>query len=216
LNSKEKIAIIDYGVGNLFSVNKAFARIGIDSFITSNAREIVNSTRVVLPGVGAFKNGMKKLVESNLDSVVRNVAESGKPLLGICLGAQLFFDTSAEFGSTQGLGIIKGKVIEIPLSSGTENNIRVPNIGWSELHYPHGLASTKGTILDSIPESSMAYFLHSFMMNPENPSHRLADVNYQGVEILAVARNGNVTGTQFHPEKSGEIGLQILRNFCDS
>jgi glutamine amidotransferase len=131
----ERIAIIDYGVGNLFSVSKAFAQIGREAFVTSDAREIMKSSRVVLPGVGAFKNGMEKLTDAGLVHVVKEVADSGKPLLGICLGAQLLLEGSEEFGITSGLGLIKGKVIEIPNQSRTENNIRVPHIGWNNLIY---------------------------------------------------------------------------------
>ncbi len=212
----EKVAIIDYGVGNLFSVNKAFSRIGIDSFVTSEPREILKSTKVVLPGVGAFRNGMRKLTEAGLVSVVKEVARSGKPLLGICLGAQLLLERSQEFGFTAGLGIIKGEVVEIPRESRTAESIRVPHIGWNNLIYTGGTASTNGTILQAIPEKSMAYFVHSYMLSPEDSRHRLADVDYHGINISAVIKSNNVTGTQFHPEKSGEIGLQILRNFCDS
>ena len=213
---QESIAIVDYGVGNLFSVNKAFTQIGVKSIITSNAREIANATRVVLPGVGAFKNGMKKLIEADLASVVIEVAQSGKPFLGICLGAQLLFESSEEFGNTPGLGLIKGKVISIPSKSNSAERIRIPNIGWNNLVYPRESSSVDGTILDSIPERSMTYFVHSFMMSPDDPSNRLADVDYEGIRICAAVQSKNISGTQFHPEKSGDVGLQILRNFCES
>jgi len=209
----EKVAIIDYGVGNLFSVNKAFNRIGVESFITSNPGEILNSTRVVLPGVGAFRNCMLKLAEADLVSVVKDVADSGKPLLGICVGAQLLFDSSEEFGTTTGLGLIKGQVVEIPGGLSKEKVIRVPHIGWNNLKYPRGATSTVGTILDAIPENSMAYFVHSFMLSPEKSEHRLAEVDYHNINICAAVQSNNVFGAQFHPEKSGEVGLEILKNF---
>jgi glutamine amidotransferase len=212
----ETVAIIDYGVGNLFSVHKAFSKIGVNSFITSNPQEIVNSSKVVLPGVGAFKNGMSKLIEADLLNIVKDVANSGKPLLGICLGAQMLLDSSKEFGDTLGLGLIRGKVTEIPKLSNSGERIRVPNIGWNNLCYPRGSSSIKGTVLDSIPETSMTYFVHSFMMTPDDPDNRIADIDYEGIRISAAIKSGNITGTQFHPEKSGTIGLQILRNFCDS
>lgn len=212
----ETVAIIDYGVGNLFSVHKAFSKIGVNSFITSNPEEIASSSKVVLPGVGAFKNGMRKLIETNLLNIVKDVANSGKPLLGICLGAQMLLDSSEEFGDTLGLGLIRGKVTEIPKFSNSGQRIRVPNIGWNNLCYPRGSSSIKGTVLDSIPETSMTYFVHSFMMSPEDPETRLADIDYEGIRISAAIKSGNISGTQFHPEKSGTIGLQILRNFCDS
>jgi glutamine amidotransferase len=212
----ETVAIIDYGVGNLFSVHKAFSKIGVNSFITSNPQEIANSSKVVLPGVGAFKNGMSKLIEADLLNIVKDVANSGKPLLGICLGAQMLLESSKEFGDTLGLGLIRGKVTEIPKLSNSGERIRVPNIGWNNLCYPRGSSSIKGTILDSIPETSMTYFVHSFMMTPDDPDNRLADIDYEGIRISAAIKSGNISGTQFHPEKSGTIGLQILRNFCDS
>lgn len=211
----QSIAIIDYGIGNLFSVHKAFARIGRNSFITSSADQILKSSKVVLPGVGAFRNGINKLSQANLVEVVKEVAHSGTPLLGICLGAQLFLESSEEFGITPGLGLIKGNVIGIPIQSISEENIRVPHIGWNNLIFPKGTSSITGTILDSVPEKSMTYFVHSFMMSPENAENRLADVNYCGINISAVISSKNVFGTQFHPEKSGEIGLKILRNFCE-
>ncbi len=212
----QTVAIVDYGVGNLFSVQKAFSRIGVNSLITSNPQEIANSPKVVLPGVGAFKNGMKKLIEADLVNIVKDVAHSGKPLLGICLGAQMLFDSSEEFGDTLGLGLIEGKVTEIPKLSDSCERIRVPNIGWNNLIYPRGSSSLTGTILDSVPENSMAYFVHSFMMSPNDPNNRLADVDYEGIRISAAIKSDNISGTQFHPEKSGTVGLQILRNFCDS
>ncbi len=211
----EKVAIVDYGVGNLFSVNKAFSRIGFDSFITAKPDEILASTRVVLPGVGAFGNGMRKLAEAGLIAVIKEFASSGKPLLGICLGAQLLLENSQEFGETSGLGIIKGEVVEIPKKSRTEDNIRVPHIGWNNLIYSGGIDSTRGTILDSIPEMSMTYFVHSYMLSPEQSANRLSHVDYQGLNIAAVIQEKNVVGTQFHPEKSGETGLKLLRNFCE-
>lgn len=212
----ETVAIIDYGVGNLFSVHKAFSKIGVNSFITSNPQEIASSSKVVLPGVGAFKNGMSKLIETDLLNIVKDVANSGKPLLGICLGAQMLLDSSEEFGDTLGLGLIRGKVTEIPKLSNSGQRIRVPNIGWNNLCYPRGSSSIKGTILDSIRETSMTYFVHSFMMTPDDPDNRLADIDYEGIRISAAIKSGNISGTQFHPEKSGTVGLQILRNFCDS
>ena len=215
MTASDRVAIVNYGIGNLFSVHKAFAQIGVNSFITSDAHEILESTRVVLPGVGAFKNGMRKLIDAGLVPVVKDFAKSGKPLLGICLGAQLLLDSSEEFGITAGLGLIKGSVIEIPNHSESENNIIVPHIGWNNLVFPLGKNSVVGTILDSIPEESMTYFVHSFMMNPQDPMKRLADVKYHGLNISAVVQDRNVVGTQFHPEKSGETGLRLLRNFCE-
>jgi len=213
MSKKESVAIIDYGIGNLYSVSKAFERIGANSVITSNPKIILESSRVVLPGVGAFKRGMDKLSKAGLVEIVREVGASGKPLLGICLGAQLLLDQSEEFGDTAGLGLIKGNVIAIPHKYSSEQMIRVPHIGWNNMLFPHGVASLHKTVLEGIPERSMTYFVHSFMMNPEHLRDRLAEVDYHGVSIAAVINSKNVSGTQFHPEKSGELGLQVLRNF---
>jgi len=216
MKTEEIVSIVDYGVGNLYSVSKAFAKIGVRSVITSDASAIMNSSRLVLPGVGAFKHGMSKLTSTGLVPVLKDYADTGKPFLGICLGAQLLLEDSNEFGATTGLGLIPGSSVEIPAKSPSESRIRVPHIGWNNLLYTNGEKHVKGSILDSVDEGSMAYFVHSFMMNPKRLEDRLADVEYHGITISAVIRHKNISGTQFHPEKSGELGLRILRNFCGS
>lgn len=216
MKTEEIISIVDYGVGNLYSVSKAFAKIGVRSVITSDASAIMSSSRLVLPGVGAFKNGMSKLISTGLVPVLKDYADTGKPFLGICLGAQLLLEDSNEFGTTKGLGLIPGSSVEIPAKSPSQSRIRVPHIGWNNLLYTNGKKHVKGSILESVDEGSMAYFVHSFMMNPKRLEDRLADVDYHGITISAVIRHKNISGTQFHPEKSGELGLRILRNFCDS
>jgi len=216
MKTKEMVAIVDYGVGNLYSVSKAFSKIGVDSLITSDASLIMESSRLVLPGVGAFKHGMSKLKSTGLVPILKEYADTGRPFLGICLGAQLLLEESNEFGTTAGLGLIPGSVVEIPTESPTEARIRVPHIGWNNLVFSHDQQSTQKSILDSVQEGSMAYFVHSFMMNPIRTEDRLADVEYHGLTISAVISHKQISGTQFHPEKSGELGLKILRNFCES
>lgn len=214
--NRETVAIVDYGVGNLYSVSKAFAKIDVDSVITSDATRIMKSSRLVLPGVGAFKHCMEKFNSSGLVPAVNDFVAKGNALLGICVGAQILLNNSSEFGSTQGLGLIPGSVIKIPTESPTESCIRVPHIGWNNLIFSQNQKIRKNPLLNSVKEDSMVYFVHSYMMNPINIEDRLADVDYHGVTISAVINHGNIYGTQFHPEKSGEVGLKILRNFCDS
>ncbi len=213
----KQIAVIDYGLGNLYSVSKAFGHLGFNATITSDPLEILSSERVVLPGVGAFNTGMKKLTESGLIDVIKQVAQSERPLLGICLGAQMLFERSDEFGSTAGLGLLKGEVIPIPRETSFEQKINVPHIGWNNLIYSNQDAiKNRYSILKNIPEQSMTYFVHSYMMEPLSTENRIADVDYHGLRIAAIVGRDNVIGTQFHPEKSGDCGLQILRNFCEA
>ena len=216
MKTKKIVTIVDYGVGNLYSVSKALTKIGVDSIITSNASKIMQSSRLVLPGVGAFKHCMSKLNSTGLVPTLKKFAETGKPFLGICVGAQLLLEESSEFGNSEGLGLIEGKVVEIPKKSQSEPKIRVPHIGWNNLMLARTHKVDQQTILDNVQDGSMAYFVHSFMMIPSKIEDCLANVEYYGIRISAVINHAHISGTQFHPEKSGEVGLRILRNFCDS
>jgi len=199
------IAIIDYGVGNLASVNKAFSFIGQDSKITSDRGEILAADRVVLPGVGAFADAMNSLEKTDMISIINKVAKSGKPLLGICLGMQLMFDYSTEGGEkVMGLGLLKGSITQFPFDMG----LKVPHMGWNSLHIKQDNGIFKG-----IQENSYVYFVHSFYLTAENSSEVSATCQY-GMGFDAAACKGNILGTQFHPEKSGDVGLNILRNFA--
>jgi len=199
------IAIIDYGVGNLASVNKAFSYIGYDSKITSEHREILAADRVVLPGVGAFANAIDCLEKTDMISVINQVAAKGTPLLGICLGMQLMFDYSTEGGEKiKGLGLLKGGITQFPLDMG----LKVPHMGWNSLH----IKQNNGIFKD-ILENSYVYFVHSYYLTAENTSDIAATCQY-GIEFDAAVCEGNIMGTQFHPEKSGDVGLNILRNFA--
>lgn len=199
------IAIIDYGVGNLASVNKAFSFIGHDSKITLDQNEILSAEKVVLPGVGAFADAMDNLEKLDMISTVKSVVKKGTPLLGICLGMQLLFDYSTEGGEkVEGLGLLKGSVNQFPLDMG----LKVPHMGWNSLD----IRQTDG-IFKGIRQNSYVYFVHSFFLTAGNAEDVAASCEY-GIRFDAAVCRGNVMGTQFHPEKSGDVGLGILKNFA--
>lgn len=196
-------AIIDYGAGNLMSVKKALDYIGAKSFITSDPAEIAAADSVILPGVGAFGDAMDSMRKKGLDSAVKSAALSGKPFLGICLGLQLLFAQSDETPGAQGLGLIKGKISEIPKTNG----LKVPHIGWNSIEI-----SENSRLFAGIPNGSYFYFVHSYYLNGADESDVAATTEY-GVKIECAVEHGNLFATQFHPEKSGAAGLQVLKNF---
>lgn len=199
------IAIIDYGVGNLASVNKALSFIGFESKVTSDHSEILAADKVVLPGVGAFADAMNSLKKNNMIPVIYELAERGTPLLGICLGMQLLFDYSTEGGDkVEGLGLLKGSITQFPLDMG----LKVPHMGWNSLHI-----NQNDGIFKCIKENSYVYFVHSYYLSAQNESDVAATCQY-GIKFDAAVCKGNIMGTQFHPEKSGDVGLSILRNFA--
>lgn len=207
------VLIIDYGIGNLLSVRRGFEYCGANVQISSDPESILKSSHVVLPGVGAFGNAMSVLHERGLFDVVKEVEKKGIPLMAICLGMQMLLDESEEFGVTKGLGIIPGKVVPIPSFTVTEQQQKIPHIGWSEL-LPHNSESEwNQTVLEKVIPGDSVYFVHSFMAKPIHEAHRLSDCFYGGHSIAAVVRKDNVYGCQFHPEKSGEVGLKILSKF---
>lgn len=201
------IAIIDYGVGNLFSLQSSLQRIGAEAAVTGRADKIRAADRLILPGVGAFEDAARKLRQAGLDEVVCQQARQGKYILGICLGMQLLFDRSYEFGCHRGLGLIAGEVVdmrpEIPES------LKVPHIGWNALH----LRAPEHPLFRYIKEGDCVYFVHSYYA-AHCESAVLATAEY-GRELTAAAGRDNVLGCQFHPEKSGPVGLSILRAFCE-
>ncbi len=207
------VAIIDYGVGNLLSVSRALQHCGAHARVTSDPAAILAADRVVLPGVGAFANGMSALRADGLDGVVRCVAAAGTPLLGICLGMQMLMASSEEFGITDGLGLIPGRVVQIPGHTTNGEPHKIPHIGWNALVPPRGPETWQGGLLDGIAPGEAVYFVHSFMAQPDDPAHRLADCLYGGIAVSAAVQRGTVMGCQFHPEKSGEVGLRVLANF---
>ena len=199
------IAIIDYGVGNLFSLSSSLRMIGADAVITGDPEVIKGCERLILPGVGAFGDAMEKLKADGLDSLIIEEVQGGKPLLGICLGMQLLFEKSYEFGEHKGLGLIKGSVV--PLEGRIPKDLKIPHIGWNSLKL-YGSCP----IFKNIKNGDFVYFVHSYFA--EGCIDSLAATTEYGAEICAAASNGNVYGCQFHPEKSGETGLAILRAFC--
>jgi len=213
--SKAKVVIIDYGVGNLLSVQRAVEECGSEAITSSEPDIIVQAERVILPGVGAFANAMNALKSLGLVEVIKAIAADGIPLLGICLGMQLLLDESEEYGLSKGLGIIPGRVLPVPALSSDGYSVKIPHIGWNSLVVAEG-AEWNETILKNLTPGDAVYFIHSFMAVPEDPGVRIADCYYGGNQVSAMIGRRNVFGCQFHPEKSQAIGLRILANFLSS
>ena len=212
-NLSKNVSIIDYGLGNLFSVNQALINIGVNVKITSSSDEIESSGAIVLPGVGAFKDAMNNLKELNLIDPIKKSIDSGKPFLGICLGLQLLFSESEEFGLTKGLDIVKGKVKRFS-NNNKEGEIRkVPQIGWNQIYKING-KSWNDTPLSDIKEGEFMYFVHSFYVEPEDPVG-LSQTNYDGHFYVSSIQKGNIFACQFHPEKSAKEGLKIYKNWAE-
>jgi glutamine amidotransferase len=209
------VVIVDYGIGNLLSALRAFERCGAKVALTGDPERIAAADRLVLPGVGAFASCIGTLRERNLAEPVKQFAESGRPMIGICVGMQMLFDASEEFGEHDGLGLLPGRIKRIPDTDSEGQAHKIPHIGWNGLRAP--IKAPDGlwekTILDGVPQGSDVYFVHSYTAWPSNPAHRLADANYGGQRIAAAVRKDNLYGTQFHPEKSGARGLQIIQSF---
>ena len=198
------IAIIDYGVGNLFSLISSFKAIGQDAVVTGDPQVIRSAEKLVLPGVGAFGDASKKLLDSGLDKVVKEQVALGKPLLGVCLGMQMLFEESYEYGKHQGLGLLKGKVVPFDLPK----EYKIPHIGWNALHFVK-----QSPFLKYINPQDCVYFVHSF--HAVDCEDSLIATTEYGQEVTALVGCGNVYGAQFHPEKSGDVGLKILKGFCE-
>ncbi|EFM09571.1 imidazole glycerol phosphate synthase, glutamine amidotransferase subunit [Paenibacillus curdlanolyticus YK9] len=194
------IAIIDYGMGNLHSVNKAVERLGYETVVTADPAAILAADGAILPGVGAFGDAMDNLRETGLESVVKQYAASGKPLLGICLGMQLLFDESAEYGQHEGLGLLPGRVVRF------QGDYKVPHMGWNKLEVQQSSPLFVGL------EEGHVYFVHSYHVQPALASDLLATVDYHQ-QVTAIVGRGNLFGMQFHPEKSGDLGMQLLAGF---
>ena len=202
------VAIVDYGVGNLFSLQCSLKYIGAEALVTNRAADLQRADRIILPGVGAFGDAAAKLRASGLDRTVLEEAAKGKPLLGICLGMQLLFEKSFEFGEHRGLGLIPGSVR--PLTDIVPAAYKIPQMGWNALRFP----GKKHPLFKYINEGDFVYFVHSYYA-ADCEDFVIADTDY-GARVTAAAANGNVAGCQFHPEKSGETGLNILRAFCET
>jgi glutamine amidotransferase len=208
------VHVVDYGVGNLYSVARAVETCGAEARVTASAAEIAAADRLILPGVGAFKNGMDGLGEAGLDDAVREFASKGRPLLGICLGMQMLASTSYEFGEHRGLGLIPGEVRIIPPNGADGVRHKIPFIGWVGLHAtrPSGFDRTP---LAGLDRTDSVYLVHSFHFEPVDRADRLAVYDYDGIPITAAVTCDNILGCQFHPEKSGSAGLKIIRSFLD-
>ena len=200
------IAIVDYGVGNLFSLQSSFAKVGADTVLTADKKMIENADKILLPGVGAFADAAKKLKESGLDELLVQEAKKGKYIMGVCLGMQLLFEKSFEYGEYNGLGLLKGKVV--PIKEYVDEKLKIPHIGWNALRI-----QKESSLLKYCKDGDYVYFVHSYFAT-DCADSVLAVTDYGAPLTAAVAKN-NVMGCQFHPEKSGDVGLNILRAFCD-
>ena len=199
------IAIIDYDAGNIKSVEKALQKLGADVVITKDAQEILRADKVILPGVGAFGDAMANLKKFGLDKVIYEVVEKGTPFLGICLGLQLLFERSDETPGVEGLGILKGEILRIP----DKDDLKIPHMGWNSLHLQN-----QGRLFMGLSEQSYVYFVHSYYLKADHEQIVKATTDYS-VNIHASVEKDNVFACQFHPEKSSDVGLKILKNFVE-
>jgi glutamine amidotransferase len=206
------VTIVDYGSGNLLSVARALEHVGATARLSHDAAEIENAERLLLPGVGAFADGMQGLREHGLIEPIRRYAAAGRPLLGICLGMQMLASVSEEFGEHEGLGLIPGRVLSVPSQDVDGSTQKIPHIGWADLS-PATPGGWAGTMFEGTREGTSVYLVHSFHFEPSDAAHRLADCFYGGHRITAAVRSGRTIGCQFHPEKSGEAGLSLLSAF---
>ena len=201
------IAIIDYGMGNLRSVQKGFEAVGAKAIVTSDSKKILSARSVVLPGVGAFKACMDNLEKFDLIDTVKQSVQSGKPFLGICLGLQLLFSQAEEFGSVSGLGIPKGKVVGFKDAPNSGDPLKIPHMGWNNVE-----VKPSHPLFDSVPNQSFFYFVHSYYVVPEDRATVATTTNY-GIEFVSGIHHENIHAFQFHPEKSQQLGLTVLKNF---
>lgn len=206
------VTVADYGRGNLFSLARALEHLGAEAKVTSEPKDIENAERLILPGVGAFGDGMENLAARGLIEPLKRYAMTGRPLLGICLGMQLLLDESDEFGTHAGLGLVPGKVTRFPDSAARD--WKVPHVGWSKLA-PAAEGRWKGSALSATAPGERMYFVHSYFAVPAKAEHRLADTPYAGTVFCSALKAGPVQGFQFHPEKSGESGLCLLKEWLN-
>ena len=202
---KKHILVLDYGIGNIKSIIAAFSKFEQRIILGSSNEEFDNAKAVILPGVGAFKHGMQKLKEKKLDSKIIEFASTKKPIMGICLGMQMLFSNSEEFGSTAGLNLIEGSVKKLPSS----DNQKLPNIGWLKIK----ISDQEEPLISNIKSTDSFYHIHSFYAEPKEPNNILAKTNFFDKAYCSIAKKGNIFGCQFHPEKSGDQGLEIIKNF---
>jgi len=212
IHNMKEISIIDYGIGNLYSICNAVKAVGMEPNIVSTPEEVGLAHHLILPGVGAFNAGVKVLKERGLDSAIREYVESGKPLLGVCLGMQLLMTQSDEFGPCNGLDLIPGKVKPLIIADGYDPRAyKIPHIGWNNIEF----SSQKTAMMLDSRNGVDVYFLHSYYACPEDKNHIAASATHGGLKFCAINHRDNVMGYQFHPEKSGKVGLKLLESFCN-
>jgi glutamine amidotransferase len=213
-----RIAIVDFGLGNLYSVKQACAHVGLSAAITASKAEVLAADAIILPGVGAYGDAMATLGKLGLVSAIREFVASGRPLVGICLGMQLLMSGSDEFGHQEGLGIIPGRVVRFQDPMLGDRKLKVPQIGWNGIYRPRpghaGADPWMGTFLDAVPDGEPMYFVHSYVVQPDDAGVVLSTTRYGNVEFCSSLRYGNVVACQFHPERSGPEGLKIYRNLA--
>lgn len=212
---KEKsISLVDYGIANLLNVKRAFEYCGATVTIIEEPGHVTGADRLVVPGVGSYENCINEINQRGFADAIHRFCDTGRPMLGICVGMQILFDASEEFGEHQGLGILPGRVKAIPNATVAGESLRVPHIGWNELCEPEQGREWEGTLLEPFSKQQPAmYFVHSFSAHPQDESDRLADCIYGGHRICAAVQRDNIMATQFHPERSGENGLAIVQRF---
>jgi glutamine amidotransferase len=214
---RSRIAIVDYGMGNLFSVKRACERFGMHASITSSFRDIESADAVILPGVGAFGDAMKNLEELNLVGLLQDTAAQNKPLVGICLGVQLLMDESLEFGRHKGLGIFKGKVVKFDHPVEGDRELKVPQVGWNRINKakkPYGQDAWQGTLLEGIKDGAFMYFVHSYIVQPIDPEVIISTTKYGHIDFCSSLGRKNIFASQFHPERSDFEGLKVYRNLA--
>lgn len=208
------VSIIDYKLSNIYSVKHACEAVGLNAIISSKKEDLLSADGAILPGVGAFGDAMSNLKKLDLISPIRDFIANGKPFMGICLGMQLLFTESSEFGKHKGLDVIKGTVNKFP-EIYKHNKIRIPHMGWNKIYLPKSRTSWKDSLLGGVGNNDYMYFVHSYYVSPSDYKDVLAMTDYEGVEYCSAIVDGNVFATQFHPEKSGRIGLKIYQNFVE-
>ena len=213
MKSSSRIIIVDYRLGNLFSIQQALSSAGFQCTVSASPEDLLNADGIILPGVGAFGDAMSELRQRGLVDALREAAVSGIPILGICLGMQLLFDHSEEFGFHQGLSLLPGRVVRLPEQHESGRRLRIPNVGWNQVtrHDPE----KHSEILNGIPDETHMYFVHSYFVQPDDPSMTLLQAEYGSICYCCAVQNENILGVQFHPEKSGPSGIQLCRNWAN-
>lgn len=203
------VGIVDYGMGNLFSIERVLNHLGYPCKISSDAAVLSKALKLILPGVGAFGDGMRNLRQRALDNFIKDYANSGRHILGICLGMQLLMAESEEFGIHQGLGLVPGKVMKLSEAGTGEHFYKIPHVGWSRINF------RRSVLLENIPSQAFVYFVHSYAVHADSPEEVIARTTYGNNDFCSVLGRGNIFGCQFHPEISGETGLRIIDNFLN-